>query len=180
MAYAYGIGIASNPENEGKVSLDLNGSFELGKQFMITAYVVDPLDSQSLTLQLPEGLTRVDGRETQAVPPPAEGSPSVVLWKVRVDKLGELPFKVRSSNGVIHNTMLKIEASEKPEMIRIEKAPEKEPQPEPMPEPPAKKEKKGLKLQVQKDSARIDFLSPEICVDAGFLLSRKRQDKLLA
>jgi hypothetical protein len=57
MAYAYGIGIASNPENEGRVSLQVNGSFEVGKQFTVTAYVDDPLESQSLTLDLPAGLT---------------------------------------------------------------------------------------------------------------------------
>jgi hypothetical protein len=121
MAYAYGIGIASNPENEGRVSLQVNGSFEIGKQFTITAYVVDPLESQSLTLDLPAGLTRVDCKETQAVPAPSEMNSSVVLWKVRVDKVGDYPFQVRSSNGVIYNTRLKIEESDKPLLIRAEK-----------------------------------------------------------
>jgi hypothetical protein len=121
MAYAYGIGIASNPENEGRVSLQVNGSFEIGKQFTVTAYVNDPLESQSLTLDLPAGLTRVDGKETQAVPAASEMNSSVVLWKVRVDQVGEFPFKVRSSNGMIYNTVLKIEPSDQPVLIRVEK-----------------------------------------------------------
>src|SRR5262249_46237441 len=66
MAFAYGIGIAANPENEGRVNLHLNGSFEPGKQFTVTAYVDDALESQSLALDLPPGLTRVDGKPTQA------------------------------------------------------------------------------------------------------------------
>jgi hypothetical protein len=121
MAYAYGIGIASNPENEGRVSLQVNGSFEIGKQFTVTAYVDDPLECQSLTLDLPAGLTRVDGKETQAVPAATEMNSSVVLWKVRVDKVGEFPFKVRSSNGMIYNTVLTIEPSDQPVLIRVEK-----------------------------------------------------------
>src|SRR5207253_90413 len=64
MAYAYGIGIASNPENEGRVSMDVSGAFEPGKQFTITAYVADPLESQALTLELPAGLERMDGKAT--------------------------------------------------------------------------------------------------------------------
>jgi hypothetical protein len=113
MAWAYGIGIAANPESEGRVSVQLGGAFEPGKQFTLTAYVDDPLESQALTLELPPGLERVDGKATQAVPPPPEGGQSVVLWKVRVEKLGAFPIKVRSSNGVTYNTLLKIEAADK-------------------------------------------------------------------
>src|SRR5439155_23447299 len=98
------------------------------------AYVDDPLESQSLTLDLPPGLTRVDGKPTQAVPPPSEMNGSIVLWKVRVDQLGEYPIKVRSSNGVIYNTQLKIEAAQKSEIIRIDlKATEPDEEPDPAP-----------------------------------------------
>src|SRR5207249_2988492 len=56
MVWAYGGGIASNPENEGAVSIGLSGSFEPGKAFTITAYVSDPGSSQALRLELPEGM----------------------------------------------------------------------------------------------------------------------------
>jgi hypothetical protein len=120
MAYAYGIGIASSPENEGRVALNLQGGFEPGKQFTITAYVDEPLECQGLTLDLPAGLTRVEGKTTQAVPAPPDDGRSVVVWKVRVDKVGNYSIKVRSTNGVTYNTMLKIEASDKAELIRVE------------------------------------------------------------
>ncbi|HYV35452.1 MAG TPA: hypothetical protein VE988_07100 [Gemmataceae bacterium] len=127
MAYAYGIGIASNPESEGRVNIDLNGSFEPGKQFTITAYVDDPIDGQALTLELPAGLQRVEGKTMQAVPEASERGQSIVIWKAKVDKLGSYPIKVRSSNGVTYNTQLTIEAAAKGEVKRIEQAPMMEP-----------------------------------------------------
>ncbi len=120
MGMAYGIGVASNPENEGRVAMHLGGSFEVGQQFVVTCYVDDPLDSQSLALELPPGLSRVSGKAVQAVPAFDEKNASVVLWKVRVDKLGDYTLKVCSSNGMIYNTQLKIEPSATPELIRIE------------------------------------------------------------
>src|SRR6185369_14263915 len=119
MAYAYGIGIASNPESEGKVNVDLGGTFEPGKQFTVTAYVDDPIDGQSLTLEVPAGLQRVEGKATQAVPLASDKGQSIVVWKVKVDKLGSYPIKVRSSNGVTYNTQLTIETAAKGEMLRI-------------------------------------------------------------
>jgi hypothetical protein len=126
MAYAYGIGIASNPEAEGRVNMQLAGDFEQGKEFTVTAYVDDPQESQSLTLELPPALERVQGKAVQTVPPPAvENGQSIVVWKVRVAKLGTYPIKIRSNTGVVFNTLLKIEKAEKAEFIRIElKAPE--------------------------------------------------------
>jgi hypothetical protein len=97
--WAYGGGIASNPDAEGRVALLLGGSFEPHKLFTITARVDDPVPNQALTLELPEGMQRVEGRETQPVPPPVERGSSVVLWKARVLRLGEFPIRVRSSTG---------------------------------------------------------------------------------
>jgi hypothetical protein len=119
LAFAHGQGIASNPENEGLVSLELGGAFEPGKQFTILARVDDPQDGQALTLDLPPGLTRIEGKPTQAVPPPGADGRSVVMWKVQVDKLGDNALKVRSSSGVTYNTSLKIEAAARAELIRI-------------------------------------------------------------
>lgn len=100
-AYGYGKGIATLPENEGRVKLALSGNFEPGKIFTITAYVDEPLARQTLALQLPAELQLVDGREMQPVPPAAEGSAtSVVTWKARVLQLGSYDIRIRSSNGV--------------------------------------------------------------------------------
>jgi hypothetical protein len=101
MVWAYGGGVASNIDNEGKVALALGGSFEPGKLFTVTAYVDDPLPSQTLALELPPGMVRVEGKELQPVPPPSpETGTSLVLWKARVLETGTFDVKVRSSTGV--------------------------------------------------------------------------------
>src|SRR5262249_47116429 len=86
---------------EGKVSVALGGSFEPNKLFTVTAQVDDPVPGQRLTLDLPPGMERVEGKEMQVVPPPsaATGS-SLVLWKAKVLRLGQFPLRVRSSTGV--------------------------------------------------------------------------------
>jgi hypothetical protein len=124
MAWAYGIGIAADIDSEGRVSLNVNGTFEPSKEFTVTAYVDDPQPSQSLTLELPAGMTAVQGKLTQGVPQSlADGEPSIVMWKVRVDKLGDFSIKVRSSTGMEYKTLVKIEKAEKAEVIRIQPKP---------------------------------------------------------
>jgi hypothetical protein len=101
MAYGYGKGIVTSPESEGRVELALGGSFEPGKAFDVTAYVTDPAQGQSLTLELPEGMALVQGPQCQPVPePPGEDPVSLVRWRARVLRPGEFPLRVRSSLGV--------------------------------------------------------------------------------
>jgi len=108
VAFALGMGIACNPENEGKVSIDFGGNFEPHKEFTVTAYVDDPIEGQSLTLELPKGMVRTEGKDTQSVPPPADGGQSVVLWKGRVQELGTYPVRIRSNNGVTYTRTIAI------------------------------------------------------------------------
>ncbi len=101
MAYGYGRGIVTSPEAEGRVELALGGSFEPGKAFDVTAYVSDPAQGQSLTLELPEGMALVEGPRCQPVPaPPGEDPVSLVRWRARVLRPGEFALRVRSSLGV--------------------------------------------------------------------------------
>jgi hypothetical protein len=109
VGYAYGGGIASNPENEGRVSLALGGSFEPGKMFTVTAYVDEPVESQTLTLDLPAGMTLVEGKALQPVPPPLpDRGTSVVVWKGRVQKTGSFAMKIQSSNGVTYTRAITV------------------------------------------------------------------------
>ncbi|MCI0377669.1 MAG: hypothetical protein L0215_08695 [Gemmataceae bacterium] len=101
MAYGYGRSLATMPENEGRMKLAFGGNFEPGKVFSLMAYVEDPFAGQALTLELPAGLERVEGREIQPVPPPpADSATSMILWKIRVQEMGEFPVRIRSNNGV--------------------------------------------------------------------------------
>jgi hypothetical protein len=110
MVYAYGGGFATDPENDGKVSLSLGGSFEPGKLFTISAMVEDPAANQALTVELPAGMELVEGRTIQPVPaPPGGGASSMVLWKARVQRTGDFELKVHSSNGVTHSKHVSIQ-----------------------------------------------------------------------
>jgi hypothetical protein len=108
LAYGFGQGVATNPENEGKVEVALGGSFDPGKVFTVTAYVEDPIPGQSLTLELPPGMERVDGAEVQPVPPLSDDGNCLVMWRARVQRLGEFPLRVRSSNGVTYTKHITI------------------------------------------------------------------------
>jgi hypothetical protein len=108
MAYAYGVSLASSPESEGRVTVGLGGSFEPGKLFTVAAQVDEPVEGQSLTLELPAGMELVEGKRTQPVPPPAEAGSSLVVWKARVQKLGDFPLKVRSSTGVTQTKTISV------------------------------------------------------------------------
>lgn len=110
MAWAYGGGIASDSGNEDNVLLRLGGSFEPGKMFTIMATVDDPVPGQALTLELPAGMERVEGKERQPVPTPQATGHSLVLWKARVLTVGDYQLKVRSSTGVTQIKNISIQA----------------------------------------------------------------------
>jgi hypothetical protein len=109
IAYAYGKGIATKAEDEGQVDLALGGSFEPGKLFNVTAYVTDPVQGQWLTLELPEGMALVEGRETQPVPE-AQGNEaaSLVQWRARVLRPGRFNVRVRSSTGLTQGRLVTV------------------------------------------------------------------------
>jgi hypothetical protein len=112
LAYAYGKGIAIAPESEGHFNLVLGGSFEPGKVFTISAYVQDPAAGQSLTLDLPPGMERLEGKEIQPVAQGSEDHPeSMILWKARVLKTGRYPLRVRSNTGVTQTKIITVSAA---------------------------------------------------------------------
>jgi hypothetical protein len=102
LAFAFGGSVAASLENEGKVKIDLAGSFEPGKQFTINAFVSDPAQGQSLTLELPAGMEILQGKETQPVPAGDGEGNCMVQWQARVLKTGSFALKVHSSLGVTY------------------------------------------------------------------------------
>ncbi len=111
MVWAYGGGIADDPEPYDNVSVSLDGSFAPGKLFSILATVDDPVPGQVLTLELPAGLQRVEGDARQPAPAPPAAGASAVLWKARVTQLGDFALQVRSSTGVTHVKNLRVQAA---------------------------------------------------------------------
>jgi hypothetical protein len=108
LAYSFGEGIASTPEGDGQMALSLGGSFEPGKLFTVTAYVVDPAPGQFLTLELPDGMKHVEGKLRQSVPEADDEGNTMVLWKARVLKTGRFTLRVRSSTGVTQTKIISI------------------------------------------------------------------------
>jgi hypothetical protein len=76
--------------------------------FIISAHVEHPLRGQALTLELPDGLERVDGKEIQPVAVDAESNSSFVTWRVRGLRPGEFESKVRSSSGTVQSAKIKV------------------------------------------------------------------------
>jgi hypothetical protein len=111
MAWAYGAGIACEPEPDDNITLTLEGSFEPGKLFSVLATVDAPVPGQVLTLELPAGMERVEGGERQPVPAPQAAGTSAVLWKAQVTQLGDFEVKVRSSTGVTHVKNVSVQAA---------------------------------------------------------------------
>jgi hypothetical protein len=108
MAYAFGQGIAPHPDGEGHIAIALTGSFEPGKLFTIAAQVMDPAQGQSLTLELPAGMERVEGKERQPVPAVDEEGNTMVLWKARVLNTGLFHLRVHSSTGLTQTKIITI------------------------------------------------------------------------
>ena len=106
--YAYGIGLADSPDGEGRVTVALGGSFQPGKRFTVAAYVDEPVEGQSLALELPPGTELLEGKELQPVPPPVGEARSLVLWRGRVLQPGQFPIRVRSSTGVTQTRIVTV------------------------------------------------------------------------
>jgi len=95
-------------ESEGRVNLTFGGNFAPHKLFTITALVDDPIVGQALTLELPPGVERMEGAETQPVALAPEQGRGVVLWKARLHQLGQFPLRIRSNNGTVTTRILNV------------------------------------------------------------------------
>jgi hypothetical protein len=111
LAYAYGEGVAVPAESEGRFQVALGGSFEPGKVFTISAVVADPALGQTLALELPKTMQRLEGKEVQPVGPLTEGLEyGTVLWRARVLQPGDHTIRIRSSTGVTQTKIVSITA----------------------------------------------------------------------
>src|SRR5262249_48349288 len=105
LGFAYGLGsVDSDSEVRGrgasKLKLTLNGSFDPGETFTVTAYVSNPEQGQTLTLKLPAaGLKLVQGAEKQPVQAQQGNATRLVTWQVKVERPGRYPLSVESSTG---------------------------------------------------------------------------------
>jgi hypothetical protein len=100
---AYGLGRVAGGEAGGKLAVLCDGLAYPDKVFTVQAVLRDIPKDQTLTLQLPAGLTLADGEPTvpaPAVPADASRQQSTVTWRVRGERVGSYRLTVRTSAGV--------------------------------------------------------------------------------
>src|SRR5262249_1074506 len=98
LAFTYGLGSVSTAEEAGNLVLSAGGSFVVGNDFTVTAYVKEPHDGERVKLMLPDGLTLLEGQaQEQAVA--AGGEYTQVSWRVHSTKEGAFPLVAMSSRG---------------------------------------------------------------------------------
>ncbi|HYT87535.1 MAG TPA: hypothetical protein VEL76_02345 [Gemmataceae bacterium] len=119
VGFAYGLGAVDASEAAGKLGITLGGSFEPGQVFTVTAYVVNPVPKQTLTLEVPAGLQVLDA--PTVVVPKAQGKPptSVVTWNTKVLQTGEHRIRVKSSTGAAQSKTITIVRPESPSGGRL-------------------------------------------------------------
>jgi hypothetical protein len=114
MGYGYGLGSVSATDPGGTLGVTLGGNFDIGQSFTVTAYVNKPVANQTVALELPPGLQRIKGEETQRVATPTIGTTSIVSWEAKVLQTGVFPVKVRSSTGITQTKTVTIARGDAP------------------------------------------------------------------
>ena len=114
VGFSYGLGGMSRKEGGGKLAVTVGGDFAPRGDFTVTAYVVNPVEGQTVALVLPSEFELLSGGKRQAVPPLPRGSTgtkSPVSWKVRAPTgEGKYTLKVESSNGAVQRQTINIKA----------------------------------------------------------------------
>ncbi len=106
--------IVPQTTEQGRFRVSLDGDLAPGKYFTVTAHVSEPVEKQTLTLQLPaqDQLRLIKGAAEQPVPRADKGSSSQVSWLVKVEKAGKFPLGVKSSTGVTQKKTITIESAD--------------------------------------------------------------------
>lgn len=109
LAFSYGLGNFS-ASTAGDLGIILAGTFKAGADMTVLGLLKNPAAGQTVTLRLTDGLERVGGAETQAIPSSSSISKvSPVTWRVRAAKEGTFAVGVESSTGSLHHQGVKIQ-----------------------------------------------------------------------
>jgi hypothetical protein len=107
--YSYGLGNISS--KSGELGITVGGSLTPGGELTVVAYVSNPQANQTLKLEMPSSFTRVEGAQSQPVPPGVPGRPSPVTWRIRAGEAGDYDLTVRSSTGAVQTKHLRIKTN---------------------------------------------------------------------
>jgi hypothetical protein len=107
MAFSYGLNAISSPEGAGNLALTAGGSFVVGNDFTVTAYVKEPKEGQKVKLRLPDGLSLLPGQQAEKEVA-AQGKYTQVSWRVHSDKVGDYALSATSTSGARASYKIKI------------------------------------------------------------------------
>jgi hypothetical protein len=102
VGFTYGLGDLTAATAKGRIAVVLGGVFEAGKPITLTALVNEPAKGETVTLELPKGLSLVEGKATQEVAPAepkADSKYSPVTWKIKADRARNYEVTIKSSKG---------------------------------------------------------------------------------
>jgi hypothetical protein len=89
VAFTYGLNRIAATGRGSRLGLTAGGSFRVGGEFTLTAYVKNPEAGQRVKLEkLPDGLQLVEGQELEQTVP-GGGDYAQVSWRIRALKAGE-------------------------------------------------------------------------------------------
>jgi hypothetical protein len=114
VGFTYGLGRVSSGEARGQLLLTLGGRLVREGEFTLTALVSNPVPGETLTLDLPAGLSIREGAPTLSVPPVPPGSSrpiSTLTWKLSASRAGSFKVAVKSSRGTEQATTIPIRSS---------------------------------------------------------------------
>jgi RNA polymerase sigma factor (sigma-70 family) len=107
VGYTYGLGCVSGAAGElvadrrDQVGVTAGGAAEQDGIFTILAYVSNPLDEQTVTLRLPDGLLLLDDqKEVQKVLANARFSYAPVSWRVKATRAGQHTIEVETAPAI--------------------------------------------------------------------------------
>lgn len=92
MAFTYGLNRIASTGHGSRLGLTAGGSFRVGGEFTLVAYVKNPEAGQRVRLEpLPEGLVLLDGQQLEQSVPEG-GEYGQVSWRIRARQAGVYPL----------------------------------------------------------------------------------------
>jgi hypothetical protein len=111
--FTYGLGSISGAGPQDRLALAIQGRFEVGRIMTVMAYVHNPGAGETIKLELPPGLVRIQGAEQQVVPALSKetGQGNTALtWRVRAAQSGTFAVRARLSSGPEERREIRIRA----------------------------------------------------------------------
>jgi hypothetical protein len=110
VGFTYGLGEFEG--GGGKIGLSSSNFASVNSDFSISAIVNDPKEGETITIELPDGFSLVEGKLTQAVPAPTDKAinRSTITWVVKPSKVGKKVIKVKTNKGATQSKRITVKA----------------------------------------------------------------------